>query len=391
MATLNAAGPGLAGHDTGSQIIQLNVLAKAMAEQPQFPVLDIDGLRDLNKHLATAQDHANAWLNTYSGQCWNTLQGLISFGEVFNNLYSSLAQAAANMANEDQFQPNEINRLVSALQALQTLVKGQLATCQQTYTVITNYRTQVTQDESTFMTDFNTANTALGGTTGAIAQLQNKISAEQDALNKDLAMIAGGSTMMVVGVLMIAVGALAEIETAGVSTALIAGGVAVVAGGATMTGIAGKNYDDTMSQLQKDQTTLANDKAELTLLNHAKGQISGITSTLEAATAALANLVTAWQQLDNGIAAVVTDLQNPQDYLASLKKDDPTATPQTVSIIVSAELQTAQQDWANTITVAQNLLQKGRNVQYVSTGADAPSQAAIAAAADKPQLFARAA
>lgn len=375
---LNAAAAGAAGHDTGSQIIQLNVLAKAVAEQPQFPTIDVDGLRDLNKHLATAQDHANAWLNSYSGQCWNTLQGLISFGETFDNLYSSLASAAQNMAKENQFQPGEISRLIASLQALQSLVQGQLTQCQKTYEVITTYNTQVLSDESTFKTDYDTANRILGGTTGEIAQLQNKISAEQDALNKDLSMIAGGATMMVVGVLMIAVGALAEIETAGVSTGLIIGGIAVVAGGAAMTGIAGKNYDDTMKDLASDQQKLAADQAELTLLNHAKGQISGLSTTLANTAAALANLVTAWQQLDNGIAAVVTDLQNPQDYLASLQKDDPSATPQTVSIIVSAELQTAQQDWERAVTVASALLEKGRNVQYITTGNQQPTQQAIA-------------
>lgn len=184
--------------------------------------------------------------------------------------------------------------------------------------------------------------------------------------------------MIVVGVLIIVVGALAEIETAGVAAGLVIGGVAVVAGGVAMTGIAGKNYDDTMKDLANDQQKLAAEQAELTLLNHAKGQISGLSTTLANTAAALANLVTAWQQLDNGIAAVVTDLQNPQDYLASLQKDDPSATPQTVSIIVSAELQTAQQDWERAVTVASALLEKGRNVQYITTGNQQPTQQAIA-------------
>jgi hypothetical protein len=370
----------VAGQDTGSIVIQLNVLAKTVADQPQFPTTTVEGLQDINKHLATAQGHANDWLNTYSAQVWNRLQGIISFGEVFNNLYGPLYQAAQNMASESQFQPNEIQKLIEALQALQTLVKSQYTQSQQTYTALTTYRTGVSADHSQFLTDYNTANAALGGATGEIAQLQSKISAEQDALNKDLAMIAGGSTMMVVGVLMIAVGALAEIETAGVSTALIVGGVAVVAGGATMTGIAGKNYDDTMHNMQADQRTLADDKAELTLLTGLKGQFDSLNTTLGTAEATLNNLVTAWQQLDNGIDAVVSDLQNPEDYLATLRQTQPDATPQTVSLIVSAELQTANQDWTSAVTLAQAYLTKGRNIEYISTGTQAPTQQAIAQA-----------
>lgn len=371
-----------AGQDTGSAIIQLNVMAKTVVDQPQFPDIGVAGLKDINTHLATAQGHANDWLNNYSGQVWNRLQGIITFGEVFNNLYTPLYKAAQNMATESQFKPNEIQQLVGALQALQSLVQSQLTQSQQTYTLITGYRTNVSADHATFITDYNTANAALGGDQGLIKQLQDKISSEQSALNKDLAMIAGGSTMMVVGVLMIAVGALAEIETAGVSTALIVGGVGVVAGGAAMTGVAGKNYDDTMKNLSNDQVALANDQSELTLLTGLKGQLDSLDSTLQNAETVLGNLVTAWQQLDNGIGAVVTDLQNPQDYLSTLKKNDPTATPMTVSIIVSAELETANQDWTSAVALANSYLSKGRNIQYVSTGG-APTQQAIAQAASQ--------
>lgn len=381
----------VAGHDTGSLIIQLNVLARTVAEQPAFPVIDIAGLKELNAHLRTAQGHANDWLNGLSGDLWNRLQGLVTFGETFNHLYQPLLAAAQNMGDEDAFQPNEIHKLIGALQALQTLVKGQLVQSQQSYSALAAYRTNVAADHSAFLTDYNTANVALGGTTGEIAELEKKIDSEQEALNKDLAMIAGGSTMMVVGGLMIAVGALAEIETAGVSTALIAGGVAVIAGGATMTGIAGKNYDDTLKNMRDDKKRLAEDKAELTLLNHAKGQLGGLNDTLDQASAALQNLVTSWQQLDNGISAVVDDLQSPQDFLASIRKDDPDATPATASMIVVAELQTANDDWTQAVGIAKALLAKGRTVQYISTGGAAPTQDAIAKGADAAAPLKRAA
>jgi non-hemolytic enterotoxin B/C len=370
----------VAGQNTGSAIIQLNVLAKAVVDQPQFPVIDVPGLQNINDHLATAQTHANDWLNMYSGQVWNRLQGIISTGEIFNNLYAPLYQAAQNMGNETQFQPNEIQKVVGALQALQSLVQSQYKQTQDTYTAVTTYRTSVSADHSQFMTDYNTANTALGGASGEIAQLQAKISSEQDAMNKDLSMIAGGAAMMVVGLLMIAVGALAEIETAGVSTAIVVAGIAVVAGGASMTGVAGKNYDDTMNNLKTDQTTLANDQAEIALLNGLKGQFDGLNNTLGTAEEALNNLVTAWQQLGNSINAVITDLQSPEDYLTTLKQTTPDATPSTVSLIISAELQTANQDWSSAVTLAQAYLTKGRNIEYVSTGQQSPTQQAIAQA-----------
>lgn len=384
--TISGNNVSVSGHDTGSAIIQVNLYAKTVVDQAKFPEINVAGLQDINKHLSLAQTHANTWLNDYSGKVWDRLQGIVTFGELFGHLYLPLHKAAEDMATETDFQPNEIHKLVSSLQALQSLVKAEHQKCVDTYTLITTYRTDVSADHSSFLTDYNTAIAVLGGTEGEIAQLNSKITSEQDAMSKDLAMIAGGSTMMVVGVLIIVVGALAEIETAGVSTLLIVAGVGVVAGGATMTGIAAKDYDTKMQQLRDDQIKLANDKAEVSLLTHLKGQLTGLNDKLGLEEAALNNLVTAWQQLDNGIGAVIQDLQNPQDYLAQLKKNDPTATPATVSIIVAAELETANDDWQTAVKIATALLDKGRNIQYVSIK-DLPTQAEIAKASS-PQTVA---
>jgi hypothetical protein len=52
-----------------------------------------------------------------------------------------------------------------------------------------------------------------------------------------------------------------------------------------------------------------------------------------------------------------------------------------VALIVGAEIQTAAQDWANSVKIAQSYLDKGRNVVFVNTGSKPPTQDAIAAAA----------
>jgi hypothetical protein len=186
--------------------------------------------------------------------------------------------------------------------------------------------------------------------------------------------------MMVVGILVIAVGALLEFETAGAATLIMAAGVAVVAGGAAMTGVAGKDYDDKLGQIAQDQHDLAADQSEMALLQGASGQLTGLTSTLDQAQKALSNMVTGWEQLDNGINAVVEDLQNPEDYLASVRRTQPDATPATVALIVSAEIETAAQDWASALKLAQAYLEKGRNVVFADTGTNPPTQEAIVAA-----------
>jgi hypothetical protein len=371
----------VSGSDVGGAIITLTAMASQVAKQPQFPAVTSKELQSLNPHLATAQGHSNDWIDNISGQLWDRLQGVVSFGEVFGNLEGGLVAAAKAMGDEKSFAPNEIAKLIAMLQALQSLVQQQHDQSVTDFNKLADYAKAVNSDFSAFETDFNTANRVLGGDQGEIAQLQAKISSENDAMSKDLAMIGGGAAMMVVGILVIACGALLEFETAGAATLIIAAGVAVVAGGAAMTGVAGKDYDDKLAQVAIDQQNLASDRAEIALLHGVNTQLTSLTTTLAKTQQALSNMVTGWEQLDNGITAVVQDLQNPQDYLASVQRTQPNATPATVALIVGAEIQTAAQDWANSVKIAQSYLDKGRNVVFVNTGSKPPTQDAIAAAA----------
>ena len=61
-------------------------------------------------------------------------------------------------------------------------------------------------------------------------ELKDLIKVDKKAMDKDMAIIASGATADVIGGVMIAVGVLGEIETAGASTALVVTGLAVVGG-----------------------------------------------------------------------------------------------------------------------------------------------------------------
>jgi hypothetical protein len=375
-SALSNAQVATAAVNSGSAVVVLNAQAHAVANQPQFPQLDVQGLENVNAHLTAAQNHANAWLNTYSGEVLNTLQGVVSFGELFTNLYGSLYQNAQNLGTQTTFNQNQISALISEIKALQGQVQSQLNLATQVYNDITTYSTDVNQDYSNFKTDYNTAQNQLGGDSGAIKDLQDKIDSENSALTKDALMIAGGAVGIVAGALCIAAGVLGEFESGGTSTLLIVAGISLVAAGGTVTGIGAKNYDDTLDEIRTDTVNLGNMQNELKGLNALSGSLTNLTTAIGTTQGALQTLMTSWQQLDNGLAAVVSDLQSPEDYLATLQQTDPTATPSTVSIIVSAELQTANQDWQSALTNAKTLLGNLRNVTYLSTGS-LPTQQAI--------------
>lgn len=372
---------GVAGAGTGGAIVALNVLAKTVVLQAAFPATTSKELQDLNPHLLVAQSHANDWLNKYSSELLNCLQGIRTAGDVFGHLYEGLYAAAQAMATETAFQPNEIAKVVQELQALQSIVQEQYASSTNTYSDLTAYSNQVNADYAAFVTDFNTANRVLGGDQGAISQLLDKIQAEHTAMGNDLAMIGGGAAMIVVGILVAAVGVLCDALSFGAATVVVIGGIAVIAAGAAITGYGGKDYDDKMASIASDTATLLADKDELKLVTGVKGQLTTLTGALGQAQAALGNLVTSWQELDNGIGLVISDLQNPEDYLATLQKYQPDARPSTVSAIISAEIATANDDWTSAITLIDAILGKVRGIQYVVTGNALPTQDAITKAA----------
>ena|GEM_PF-1674919 len=365
---------------SGAQIVVLNNAAHAIANQAPFPPIpDVPGLDKINDHLTAAQGHANDWLNTYSAEVLNTLQGVVTFGELFTNLYTPLLTAAQNLGTQTSFNQDQISSLISEIGALQTQVNTELTQVQKVQTDLSTYVTNVGSDYSSFKGDYDTANTYLGGDQGKLADLQKEIDADNSAMTKDALMIAGGSVGMVAGILLVVAGALGEFETAGASTALIVGGLALMAGGATATGLGGKDYDAKLEDLTAATIKLNQDQSDLTTLASLKTSFSSIKDQLQSTEDALQSLVTSWQELSNGISAVVSDLQNPEAYLESLQKNDPNATPATVSIIVSAELETANDDWSNSLKQAQTLLANLRGVQFLVIQGQ-PTQANIQAA-----------
>lgn len=64
--------------------------------------------------------------------------------------------------------------------------------------------------------------------------MKDEIDAINKAMNKDIGLMAGGAVLITAGVTAIVIGVVAEIPTAGVSTALVGGGMLGIAGGALL-------------------------------------------------------------------------------------------------------------------------------------------------------------
>jgi Bacillus haemolytic enterotoxin (HBL) len=353
----------------GGYVISLNQSALQVCNQASFPSISIKSLTNLNSQLDAAKQHAKTWQSQYSKDVLNTLQTIITSGTLFTNLYNPVIQAASNLvANTGQFNDTNISNLISLLMPLQQQVASSAKSAQNVYGEITTYQQDVESDYTNFVTAYNTANAELGGTQGAIAQLQKQADAYQTAMNRDAIMIAAGAPTIIAGIALITVGAVGDLVTGGAATAAIVAGVVLVGGGVAMEAVAGKNYSESLAAYNSIQKEIANDKLELQQLSSIKGAATNLTTNLSDAEKVIGNLVTGWQELGNNFQAVISDLQNPEQWLENQQKLNPNqrVTPQIASDILCAELQTAQSDWNSAITQAQNVLHAADNVFYQS-------------------------
>lgn len=135
------------------------------------------------------------------------------------------------------------------------------------------------------------------GNDGELKNLQDLIDADHKAMTKDTAVIAGGSTGAVVGLLVIASGVLLEFETAGTSTALIVGGVVVIVVSGAAIGIAAADYQKKAEELKKSVTKLAHLSTEITVATSLKQHLANLSSTGSAALGALSKMEAQWTTL----------------------------------------------------------------------------------------------
>ncbi|MEW7280259.1 HBL/NHE enterotoxin family protein [Aquimarina sp. 2201CG1-2-11] len=294
---------------------------------------------DLPIHQALARKNANYYLDTVNVTLVQGIADIVGFSNLWNAEYDRLLALAKDINtgdNKETFKSGIAN-LISQTKQKETNTVTALSS-------LNDFLPKIETDSRNFTTDAQHVTVALGGEHGAIEQLNKQIAADNKAINKDMAIIAGGATADVVGGLMIAVGVLAEIETAGASTALVVGGLAVVAGGTTAMIIAGKSLSKTKSDLAAASRQLAIDKLCYTSTKMSSHTIENLQNAVGQGVTAVTGLQKGWQSLQSDFNEVVSQLE--------------TSNPDLGSWLVNT-LEAANADWQDALTLAKSLQQYG--------------------------------
>lgn len=306
----------------------------------QQPDLKLDALPNLPAHQQTARVHGNNWNAAILPLMAKTDADIIDYANKFDSFYNDLVKYAKDLNNSDSRK-----KFVEGLKLLQNTIKKKDANVAQVVKDLSTFHTNLNTDYQNFESDVNTAAVKIEGDSGEIKSLSDQLDAISDAMDKDIGMMAGGAVTIVAGVAMIVFGAISEIPSGGMSTALIGGGVLVVSAGAVMETFGSADYSKQIDKQKSVKEKLAGIKIELVGLKGTKGQISNFVKALGNAIAAASSLQAAWGALDADLEELITALKdvNPDD-----------------GSWVLDELDRAKKDWADALDQAKKLQPDGK-------------------------------
>jgi hypothetical protein len=301
---------------------------------------------DLPAHQLTARTHAESYFSgatSINAQVEITLSDIIGFAVYFKSRYDSLLALAGPDGNP---QGPDLTKFNEGLQGLINDITKKENNCATIVNALADFTKLIQADERNFQAVENIIKATLDGDNGDIKQLQDAIGAINSALNKDNGMIAGGALMELGGILMIVVGVVCEIETFGVATALVVGGLAVTGGGIALQVVAGKDISAKLTELRDRTVQLSTDLRIAACLINASRNVSAIVNSIENAIIAIQNLQAGWSGLKG-------DLQQITDALNAGKGDEGTTW-------LITDLNAAYADWEIAKDLAVKLQSNGR-------------------------------
>lgn len=284
-----------------SQGLILQTYCNSVLIQPSVDFTGFDNLTKyqtgINDGLATAKLHATDYLNNIQPSIVSNISNIGNYYQIYNAVPAACPSGST------------VDTWLNVLRTLQTQATTYQATSQGIVTSLGTLNSNLGTDTASFATTVSNLNAAVNGDQGVMQSISDNINTIDGQIAGCIAGTALSALAIVGGGFMIAVGGIAEFVTAGTSTALVLGGVAVVA-----TGIGGEVASAvTLSNLYKEKAGMLQQKAVLTSEVNLSLGISSSYSQLKDQGVASMNAATqmqnAWTSLSSDLGNMASDLQ----------------------------------------------------------------------------------
>ncbi|MCY1043281.1 HBL/NHE enterotoxin family protein [Corallococcus sp. bb12-1] len=288
---------------------------------------------------ANAQAHARYYLQTLNPQMVSLLGTIIGYGNQWTAMYHQLLYLANHLDTGDNQQQfiDGINLLIK-----QCGVGKDQATA--TSSALLAFATDsLDADVAAFNQDYTNVNLAYGADSTEITELNQRIAADQKAMDTACWVIAGSAVALGVGSIAVLVGIFAEIPSGGTSTAIVVGGFALAAGGAVVGSLALVDWNNAKDDMVKATTELSKDQTLLSTMNTAMLNIQSLSSACNQAATAVQGLANQWTSLAADLQATIDQLEVAED----------------ASSWIASQLVAANADWETTLALAISIQQNG--------------------------------
>lgn len=320
---------GVTGVSSAGLVVQ--AYCNQVIQQPEikFPDSIKSKMPDVNSYLKTAREHGTFYLNDIQPRIIAVVTDVNGYSNQFVAFYNLISKRieAWSLGSEDGKKD-----AIALLDALKTALEEKLVSVVDVQSLLAGFQTDLNEDISNFNYSLGQAQIIIEGDEGRLKELDNCIS----ELNSQIAGASVGVGLsalgIIGGVVLIVVGAVAEIATAGVSTGLVVAGVALTAAGVAgiiPSAIILANLIDTKGDLLEEQAQL---NANLVLLTDFKNTMGILGESATQASAQITNMRNAWNFLNGNLTSVIGDITAASSW-------------QNLPIVTQAWLKTASTGW----------------------------------------------
>lgn len=284
-----------------SQALVVQGYANSVLQQPQIDLTRFANLKaintDLNNGLATAKTHANNYLNVLQP---SIISNITNIGNYYA-LHNAVATALPDGSTEAQW--------IATLSAIKEQSDQYASDAAAVVSALKKFHGDLTSDASSFAGFVTKLNTAVNGDNGILKSNQDQLDSIQSKIDGAIAGIALSGLMILGGVFVTAVGAIADFVTAGASTPVVVGGIAMIAagvGGEVASALTLKALNGSKADLLQQNAQLKDEVKAATGIGSA---YSSLTTQLSSAVTAASNMQNAWGFLQGNLTNLVNDLQ----------------------------------------------------------------------------------
>lgn len=273
--------------------------------------IKLDKIKSIEKTQQETREHARYWLNHLVPKINATYTDVSGFCNLSSSYWEDLIKIAAEIQSSNDANAKNFKLGISELKEN---IQDKEKKTQQLIEKFSSFRTDLESDNRNFQTIVADADKIYAGSEGEIATTRKNIDAITTAIDKDIALIAGGAVAIVGGIVMIGVGAVGSVVTGGAAVKLIVAGVITTATGVAMVTAASIDLENKQRDYGKALQKMKQLEDEMAALENTKNQFTSLKDNNTNAHTAVENMRKAWIVINNNFQELESSVNiiNPE-------------------------------------------------------------------------------